>query len=538
MDFKPNNSTMTADHGVSEKTKRIDDEVNDLTRKLDTKEISPQDLVPDKSFKDYLTISFLCLLIAFGGFVFGYDTGTIPGFVVMPDFVRRFGEISGDIYYLSNVRTGLIISIFHIGCALGGIFICKTADYYGRRIGLMISMAIYIVGVVIQITAVDKWYQIFVGRFFTGLSIGTTMVIAPMMISECSPKKVRGTLVCLFQLCITFGIFIGNCTTYGTKKYTDSRLWRVPLGLGFAWALVLVAALITMPESPRYLVEKGQIEAAKRAIARANNANVEDLEVIAEVNMILTGIEKEKQAGNASWKELITGKPRIFERLVIGVVLQALQQLTGTNYFFYYGTTIFKAVGLEDAFLTAIILSLVNFASTFVGVYAIDKLGRRLSLLWGSIGMLICFVIYSSLGSTRLYVSGYDGVTNIPTGNTMIVFSCLFLFCFASTWAGAVLCIVSETYPLRIRSIGMSIALSANWLTNFLISFCTPFITAKIHFYYGFVFSGCLFFSIFYVYFFVNETKGLTLEEVDELYMLGVKPWKSSKWVPAERSSL
>lgn len=520
------------------KTKFINNEAVDnvITSKLQDKEISEDDAITEKSLKDYLTISFLCLLIAFGGFVFGYDTGTIAGFIVMPDYVRRFGEQSvDDVYYLSEVRTGLIISIFHIGCALGGIFICKTADFYGRRIGLMISMAIYVVGVIIQITAVDKWYQILVGRFVTGLSIGTTMVVAPMMISECSPKKIRGNLVCLFQLCITFGIFIGNCTTLGTKRYTDSRQWRIPLGLGFAWALILVIGMISMPESPRFLIQNNKLEAAKRAIAKANNASIGDLVVIDEFTTIQACLEKERQEGTASLKELITGKPRIFERLIIGIVLSSLQQLSGTNYFFYYGTTILKAVGLKDSFVTAIILSLVNFASTFVGVYAIDKLGRRVSLLIGSVGMLVCFIIYSSLGSTKLYVSGYEGATDIPTGKAMIFFSCLFIFCFSSTWSGGVLCIVSETYPIRIRSIGMSIALSFNWLSDFLVSFCTPFITAKIHFYYGFVFSGCLFFSIFFVYFFVNETKGLTLEEVDELYMLRVKPWRSSSWVPARK---
>lgn len=495
--------------------------------------------MPEKHFKDYLSISFFCLLVAFGGFVFGFDTGTISGFVNMADFKERFGQLNGSgEYYLSNVRTGLIISIFNIGCAVGGIFLSKSADMYGRRIGLMFSMVIYIVGVIIQIASQDKWYQYFIGRLITGLAVGTVSVVSPMMISETSPKAVRGTLVCCYQLFITLGIFIGYCCTYGTKVYDDSRQWRIPLGLCFLWAIFLVVGMVSMPESPRFLVEKDRVEDARRSIARANKLPVDHPSIEAEVILIQAGIDKEKLAGNASWGELFTGKPKIFQRLVMGVMLQSLQQLTGNNYFFYYGTTIFQAVGLEDSFQTSIILGVVNLVSSFPGIYAIEKLGRRTCLLVGSVAMFICFIIYAVLGSVKLYPAGYDGPTDKPTGNAMIFITCLFIFFFASTWAGGVYCIVSETYPLRIRSKGMAVATAANWLWGFLISFFTPFITSEIHFYYGFVFAGCLLFSVFYVYFFVSETKGLTLEEVDELYRQNIAPWKSSSWVPPTREEL
>ena len=187
-------------------------------------------------------------------------------------------------------------------------------------------------------------------------------------------------------------------------------------------------------------------------------------------------------------------------------MLQSLQQLTGDNYFFYYGTTIFQAVGMTDSFQTSIVLGVVNFASTFLGIYTIERFGRRLCLLTGFVCMFVCFIIYSILGVTNLYIDGYDGPTSVPTGDAMIFITTLYIFFFASTWAGGVYCIVSETYPLRIRSKAMSVATAANWIWGFLISFFTPFITSAIHFYYGFVFTGCLLFSFFYVYFFVVET--------------------------------
>lgn len=507
---------------------------------LDEDEIVDQlPSLPEKSAKDYLLISFFCVLVAFGGFVFGFDTGTISGFVNMSDYLERFGELNADgEYFLSNVRTGLIVAIFNVGCAVGGIFLSKIADVYGRRIGLMFSMIIYVIGIIVQISASDKWYQIVVGRAIAGLAVGTVSVLSPLFIGESAPKTLRGTLVCCFQLCITLGIFLGYCTTYGTKTYTDSRQWRIPLGLCFAWAIMLVIGMVCMPESPRYLVVKNKIEEAKKSIGRSNKVSPEDPAVYTEVQLIQAGIERESLAGSASWTELVTGKPRILRRVIMGIMLQSLQQLTGDNYFFYYGTTIFQAVGMTDSFQTSIVLGVVNFASTFLGIYTIERFGRRLCLLTGSVCMFVCFIIYSILGVTNLYIDGYDGPTSVPTGDAMIFITTLYIFFFASTWAGGVYCIVSETYPLRIRSKAMSVATAANWIWGFLISFFTPFITSAIHFYYGFVFTGCLLFSFFYVYFFVVETKGLTLEEVDELYAQGVAPWKSSKWVPPTKEEM
>lgn len=509
---------------------------NDSILEKNDDNAAPLAALPEKSFKDYLSISIFCMLVAFGGFVFGFDTGTISGFVNMSDFKERFGELnSSGTYYLSNVRVGLMVSIFNVGCAVGGIFLCKIADIYGRRIGLMFSMVIYVVGIVIQIASTTKWYQYFIGRLIAGLAVGTVSVISPLFISEVAPKQLRGTLVCCFQLCITLGIFLGYCTTYGTKVYTDSKQWRIPLGLCFLWAIFLVGGMLCMPESPRYLVEKARIDDARKSIARSNKVSEEDPAVYTEIQLIQAGIDREAMAGKASWKELVTGKPKIFRRVIMGIMLQSLQQLTGDNYFFYYGTTIFKAVGLQDSFQTSIILGIVNFASTFVGIYAIEKMGRRMCLLVGSASMFVCFIIYSLIGTQHLYKNGYSNDTDNTykaSGNAMIFITCLYIFFFASTWAGGVYCIISESYPLRIRSKAMSVATAANWMWGFLISFFTPFITSAIHFYYGFVFTGCLLFSFFYVYFFVVETKGLSLEEVDILYASGTLPWKSAGWVP------
>ncbi|CCE92471.1 sugar porter family MFS transporter TDEL_0E02280 [Torulaspora delbrueckii] len=486
---------------------------------------------------DLMFVSLCCVMVAFGGFVFGWDTGTISGFVNQTDWIRRFGSYNQNTgqYYLSDVRTGLLVSIFNIGCAIGGIVLSKAGDLYGRRLGLVFVVVIYTVGILIQICSFDKWYQYFIGRIISGLGVGGITVMSPMLISEVAPKQTRGTLISCYQLMITGGIFLGYCTNFGTKQYDDSTQWRVPLGLCFAWAMFMIGGMLFVPESPRYLVEVGKMEEARRSLARANRCPTESPLVTLELENFQASVEAEKVAGSASWSELITGKPAIFKRTLMGVMIQSLQQLTGDNYFFYYGTTIFRAVGLEDSFETSIVLGVVNFASTFLALYTVDHFGRRKCLLWGCVGMVCCYVVYSSVGVTRLYPNGQDQPSSKGAGNCMIVFACFYIFCFATTWAPMAYVIIAESYPLRIKSKAMAIASASNWLWGFLIGFFTPFITSAINFYYGYVFMGCMVFAFFYVFFFVPETKGLTLEEVNIMYEERVLPWKSASWLPPHR---
>ncbi|KTB17124.1 High-affinity hexose transporter HXT6 [Nakaseomyces glabratus] len=492
--------------------------------------------IPKKPASAYVAISIFCLFIAFGGFVFGWDTGTISGFVAQTDFIRRLGQTRSDgSHYLSKVRTGLVVSIFNIGCAIGGIVLSKLGDMYGRKIGLISVVVIYIVGIVIQIATIDKWYQYFIGRIISGLGVGGIAVLSPMLISEVSPKHMRGSLVSCYQLMITCGIFLGYCTNYGTKNYSNSVQWRVPLGLCFAWALFMIGGMTFVPESPRYLIEVGRVEEARRSIAISNKVSPDDPAVTFEVENVQAGVEAERLAGSASWGELFSTKTKIFQRLIMGIMIQSLQQLTGDNYFFYYGTTVFKAVGLEDSFETSIVIGIVNFASTFVALYVVDRFGRRRCLLWGAAAMTACMVVFASVGVTRLYPHGMDQPSSKGAGNCMIVFTCFYIFCFATTWAPIPFVVNSETFPLRVKAKCMAIAQASNWIWGFLIAFFTPFITGAINFYYGYVFMGCLCFSYFYVFFFIPETKGLTLEEVNTMWEEGVLAWKSPNWVPPSK---
>lgn len=469
-------------------------------------------------------VMLLCVANTFTGFLFGWDTGTIGGITNMSGFKRQFAPYNNGNYEFSQMVVGLIVSIFNVGCALGSAFISKTGDWKGRKFGIFISIIIYIIGVIVQMTSVSsgKWYQLLVGRIITGLAVGATSVLTPMFISESSPIKIRGAMVCVYQLMITLGILFGNVTNYGCKTYhPDSNAqWLIPIGLGFVWAALALSGLFFMPESPFYLVLKNDRKNAIRSVARLNQLPEDSPLVHNEVNKFMEKSEQMKaETGKTNWTEFITGSPMLGFRLAIGMFIMAMQQLTGANYFFYYGTTLFDSVGLNDSYVTAIVLATVNCVPTFFSVYLVERFGRKSCLMVGSIGMCMCMIIYASVGGFGLYDS--NGESKYSSGVTMIVFSCLFIVGFATTWGPVAFVLVSELYPVRVRAVSMAVATAMNWIWNFLISLFTPFITDAIDFKFGYVFGGCLFVAIFIVYFFVPETKGLTNSQIDDIYREG-----------------
>jgi SP family sugar:H+ symporter-like MFS transporter len=242
-------------------------------------------------------------------------------------------------------------------------------------------------------------------------------------------------------------------------------------------------------------------------------------------------IEKVMQAtkGDHPWYEAITG-PRMFYRIALAMGLQMFQQLTGANYFFYYGTSIFQGVGIDNSFVTAMILGGVNVGATFFGVAMARKFRRRESLYVSALWQFMCFIVFASVGQF-VFKGAPDGSSQkYNAGVVMIVFACLFICGFATTWGPLVWACIGEMFPYRYRAVGMALATSSNWLWNFLLAFFTPFITNDIQFAYGYVFAGCNLFAAFMVYVWLIESSGKTLEEVDAMYLLGVSPRKSARF--------
>ncbi|OQO14500.1 hypothetical protein B0A48_01378 [Cryoendolithus antarcticus] len=484
------------------------------------------ELAPPTQRITFLAI-FLGLVASIGGFMFGYVSGQISGFFAMRDYASRFGAAqANETYTFSPAVQGSIVSFLCLGALFGSLAAGKLADLIGRRMTISTSAFSCCIGTIIEISSSDHWVQFAIGRLITGVGIGALSVTVPMYQSESTPAIIRGVVVACYQLFVTLGIWTAYMIDFGTHEIRNSASWRIPNGISFLWALVLGVGMLFLPESPRFAYRQGRVDEARATIARLGGVDIDDRSVYDQITEIRVKLDEERAGRDTKWWEMFTG-PAMLRRVMIGVVLQAGQQLTGANFFFYYGTTIFSQVGLQDSYVTQIILGSVNVVCTFGGLYVVQKCSRRWALIIGALWSVICFLIYSLVGSLAL------GDDNKAAGTVLIVFSCLFIVAFATTWGPLVWSVVAELFPARYRAPGMALATASNWLFNFLISFFTQFITRDIGYWYGMVFGGSCLFLAGFVFFFVIESKDRSLEEIDTMYVLGVNPITSASWDPA-----
>ncbi|QUC19984.1 uncharacterized protein UV8b_04225 [Ustilaginoidea virens] len=241
-------------------------------------------------------------------------------------------------------------------------------------------------------------------------------------------------------------------------------------------------------------------------------------------------LEKERLVGSGTWLDCFRSDgdvPKLVYRTVLGINIHFLQQWTGINYFFYYGATVFEAAGMKDAILTQLILGAINVALTFYGLYVVERYGRRWPLFLGALWQAACLLVFASVGTA------HPPDEKNRSGTIMVVSACLFIASFAGTWGPMAWVIVGETFPLRTRAKQASLATAANWLGNFLIGFLTPVATKGISYTYGFVFFGTNLAAALIVWFFLYESRTLSLENIDLMYgQEGLKAWTSSRWVP------
>lgn len=372
----------------------------------------------------------MALFVSMGGLLFGYDTGQISGFQVMGNYLERYGQLEKGSYTLSTTRAGLIVGLLSIGTLVGALAGAPVADFVGRKWSITIWCAVLCVGVIVQMTSPSgHWYQMVVGRWVTGLGVGGCSLLVPMYQGESAPRHIRGAMISCYQLFVTLGIFLAYLINLGTHKLSGPAQWQITLGLTFLFAVVLGGGMMFFPESPRYEFRHGKVESAQRTLAKLYGVPENHIRILEEMNEICEQFEAESQ--DQKWHEFITA-PRMFYRILLGMAIQTLQQLTGANYFFYYGTTIFQGAGIADSFITSCILGAVNFVTTFGGLYIVENYGRRKSLIFGALWMFAMFMIFASLGH---FVLDIKHPQNTPgAGKGMIVVTCFFIAAFATTW--------------------------------------------------------------------------------------------------------
>jgi sugar porter (SP) family MFS transporter len=472
------------------------------------------------------------LFAAFGGILFGYDTGTISGILAMPYVLRTFPEDTPETNTFSSSEHSLIVSILSAGTFFGSLGAPFLSDTLGRRWTLIIATAlVFNFGVILQ-TASTGIDLMVAGRAFAGLGVGLVSACVPIYQAETVPKWIRGAITSAYQWAITIGLLLAACFNQASHAIDGPASYRIPIAIQFIWSAVITIGMFLLPETPRFYVSKNKNAQALKSLSRVRRLPTDHPAIIDEIGEITANYEYESNFGRSGWLDCFSLSNHQLKRLLTGVFIQAFQQLTGINFIFYFGPTFFKNSGISNEFVIQIATNVVNVGMTVPGILLIEVLGRRMLLLIGAAGMCTSELIIAIVGTAA---PGSDAANKC-----LIAFTCLFIAFFAATWGPICWVIIGEIFPLRTRGKSVAMSTASNWLFNFAIAYATPYLVddapgsarlgAKVFFIWG----GCNFLCFFFAFFMVYETKGLTLEQVDEMYEEVPNAWSSKPFVPTD----
>ncbi|KAJ4156357.1 hypothetical protein NW754_007983 [Fusarium falciforme] len=469
-----------------------------------------------KNFKVFRIAAFACI----GGILYGYNQGMFSGILTMESFGRHMGD-----YVENTTKKGWLTAILELGAWLGAVLSGAIAELCSRKYGILIATTVFMLGVIIQATAVEAGHDsILAGRFITGMGVGSLSTIVPLYNSECAPPEVRGALVALQQLAITFGIMISFWIDYGCNyiggTHVDTQsdaAWLVPICLQLAPALILFIGMIWMPFSPRWLIH--------------HDRETEAREILAD----LRGLPTDHELIELEFLEIKAQS--LFEKRSLAERFPHLQALTASNIFklqfvsiralfqsramfkrvLYYAPQIFGQLGLSEnttSLLATGVVGIAMFIATVPAVLWIDRLGRKPVLIVGAIGMATCHIIIAVILAKNI-----DNFHNHQAaGWAAICMVWLFVVHFGYSWGPCAWIIIAEIWPLSTRPYGTSLGASSNWMNNFIVGQVTPDMLDGITYGTYILFGLLTYIGAAFIYFFVPETKRLSLEEMDLIF--------------------
>lgn len=454
----------------------------------------------------------ISIAAALGGFLFGFDTAVINGAV----------DALAGAFDLGPALQGFAVSSALLGCAVGAWFAGSLANKLGRIPVMVIAAVLFLassIGSGLAFGVID----LIVWRVIGGIGVGAASVIAPAYIAEVSPAKVRGRLGSLQQLAIVTGIFTALLSNALLANIAGSaadvlwfgiEAWRWMFMVESIPAIVYGVMALRLPESPRFLVARGQIDKASQVLFDFTG----ETDVNVKIEEIRSTLNAEKRESLSDLRGDRFGlKPIVW----VGILLSVFQQFVGINVIFYYSTTLWLSVGFDEsqALMTSVITSITNIVVTIVAILLVDKVGRRPMLLTGSIGMAVTLGMMSvafSFGTLE------NGSVVLPEPWSLIALICAngFVVFFGATWGPLVWVLLGEMFPNSIRAGALAVAAAAQWIANFFISTTFPaFAEIGLTFAYGF-YAFFAVVSFFFVFYQVPETKGRELETMTDVVNL------------------
>ena len=446
----------------------------------------------------------IAIAAALGGLLFGYDWVVIGG-------AREFYEVY--FHLTSAALVGWANSCALVGCLFGSIAAGSLADRYGRRRVLLISAVLFAVSSIFTGWA-HSFTSFIIWRILGGTAIGLSSNVSPLYIAEISPAAIRGRLVSLNQFAIVIGILLAQVINWRIARPVAAGLtgtalfhtWNVQLGWRWMFIAVAIPAVIFtvaslfIPESPRWLLTREREREAQRVLQQIGGPAYAS----AEIAGIKNSLAAEASANASSWREIL--RPNVRRIVVIGIALAVLQQWTGINILFNYAAEVYRSAGYgaNDIFLNIVITGTINLVFTILAMLLVDRIGRRALMIFGCIGIGV-----SHLLCAWAYHAAWPGMAVLALTLSAIA-------CYALTLAPITWVLISEIFPNRVRSHGVSAAVSALWIASFLLTYTFPFLnrslgTGGIFLSYGVIcLGGCVF-----VAFSVPETKGRSLEQIE-----------------------
>jgi len=428
------------------------------------------------------------IVVALGGFLFGFDVAVISG---AEQDIKRVWE-------LSDVLHGIAIGVALYGTVIGALSGGIPATKWGRKKTLLWIGILYLVSALGSAIAPGVYVFMFF-RLLGGFAIGASSVVAPMYISEIAPAKNRGKLVATFQFNIVFGILIAYLSNYLLQGVGGNNSWRLMLGVVAVPALIYSILVFFVPESPRWLiVHKGDYNTARKILAVSDPVGVDEaLEALRKS----IGEEKHKEKLSAFFKRKYNFP------IFLAVLIAFFNQMSGINAVIYFAPRVFELAGIskQGAFLQSVGVGLVNLVFTMLGLYLIDRLGRKILMLIGSIGYIISLVAVSAA-----FYSNHVGGMMVP----MLLF--LFIASHAIGQGAVIWVLISEVFPNSVRAYGQSLGASTHWIMAAIITTLFPILAVKIGpapIFAFFAFMMVL--QLLWVIFIMPETKGKSLEELE-----------------------